>query len=77
MTSTSQDFYSLTAKLERFEERFAILTNENVGEFRWPIKNLPENVKIGDTVVLKVSTQQLENDEKYIHMRRLLEDLIN
>lgn len=76
-TPSPQDFFSLNATLNRFEERFAVLHNESIGEFRWPIKNLPENVKIGDTVVLKVSTQNSENEEKYENMRKLLEELIN
>lgn len=69
--------YTLTAKLERFEERFAVLSNETLGEFRWPIKNLPENLTAGDMVQLKVVTSKTEEEEKYERMRRLLEELIN
>lgn len=71
------DFFSLPAVLKRFEDRFAVLQNESVGEIKWPIKNLPENVQIGGTVTLKISTQKVEEDEKYARMRKLLEELIN
>lgn len=71
------DSYTLTGTLSRFEERFAVLSNETLGEFRWPIKNLPENLTAGDTVQLKVVTSKVEEEEKYERMRRLLEELIN
>lgn len=66
-----------TAKLERFEGAFAILSNETLGEFRWPAQNLPENIKIGEIVQLKIVTSKMEEEEKYERMRRLLEELIN
>lgn len=71
------DSYTLTAKLERFEAIFAVLSHEMLGEFRWPIKNLPENIKVGDVVELKAITSKIEEEEKYERMRRLLEELIN
>lgn len=69
--------FSLSVKLIRFDERFAVLGHEMLGEFKWPIKNLPENLKIGDMVILKVNTEKTEADEKYTRMRKLLEELIN
>ena len=82
------DRYKIEAKLMRFEERFAVLAvgggaiadasqTESQLEIRWPIKNLPENIRLGDTVYLKIKTQKMEEDEKYTRMRRLLEELIN
>lgn len=69
--------YSIGAKIERFEGQFAVLSNELIGEFRWPIKNLPDNIHLGDTVALNVTTDKIEEEEKYARMRRLLEELIN
>lgn len=75
--SASQNPYFLAAKLERFEERFAVLNSEVLGEFRWPIKNLPENVQAGETIELSVRTRGINEDEKLTRMRKLLEELIN
>lgn len=69
--------YSIAAKLERFEGAFAILRNETLGEFRWPVANLPAALKVGETVTLKIITSKQEEEEKYERMRRLLEELIN
>lgn len=71
------DFYSFPATLERFEERFAILKNETLGEFRWPLENFPKDSRVGDIIFLKMSTQKNEEEEKYARMRKLLEELIN
>lgn len=71
------DSYTLTAKLERFEGTLAVLSHEMLVEFRWPIKNLPENIKPGEMVQFKVVTSKTEEEEQYERMRRLLEELIN
>lgn len=69
--------YVLHAKFIRFEEQFAVLQHEALGEFKWPIKNLPDDVKIGDTVSIKISSPGAEKEEQYERMRKLLEELIN
>lgn len=74
--SPQDNSYTITAILERFEDRFAVLRNE-VGEFRWPIANLPQEIQIGQTVTLKVVNTSSENDEKLQRMRKVLEELIN
>lgn len=68
---------TLSAVLVRFEERFAVLRSEMTGELRWPISHLPDQLKIGDAVTLKISTSKTESEEQYARMRRLLEELIN
>jgi hypothetical protein len=72
-----QDSYSLPAKLERFEGEFAVLRNEIIGEFKWPTKKLPQQLQVGETVVIKINTAQIEKEEEYSKMRKLLEELIN
>jgi hypothetical protein len=69
--------FSITAKLERIEGEFAVLRNEAMGEFKWPLAKLPAGVKVGDTVTLKVNSSDVEKDEQYARMRKLLEELIN
>lgn len=75
--SPLSDYYSLKAVLERFSDSFAILRNEMLGEFRWPIANLPHDLKVGETVVLKIANMKSEEDEKFVRMRKLLAELIN
>ena len=77
MLPPSPDSFAVTATFVRYEERFGVLMNEALGEFRWPLKNLPEGVKVGDSVTLKIITPNTEQEEKYLRMRKLLEELIN
>lgn len=72
-----ESFTAITAILERFEDRFAVLRNEALGEFRWPITNLPQDLQVGQSVTLKAVNPKSENDEKLDRMRTLLEELIN
>ena len=73
----AKNLYALQLLLVRFEDRFAVLSHESAGEVRWPIKNLPDDVKPGDIVTLRVASPRAEEEEKYATMRKLLEDLIN
>lgn len=61
----------------RFQERNAILFNEQTGEINWPIKNLPEDVKPNDQVKLKLITESMELDEQVEALKKTLEELIN
>lgn len=72
-----QDSYSITAKLEKFEGEFAVLTNEVIGEFKWPIRKLPEGLNLGEEIVIKLNTKEIAQEEQYARMRKLLEELIN
>lgn len=72
----SQSQAELTFLLDRFEEQYAVLRNEVVGEIRWPIRQFPKEVKIGDELILQIASGQSET-EKYKIQRRLLEELIN
>ncbi|MFA6521393.1 MAG: DUF3006 family protein [Candidatus Gracilibacteria bacterium] len=81
VTSATIDANTLYSKLTRFEERYAVLVAEDGSEIRWPIKNLPDQIQIGDSVELKINTKKIAEaqveDEKYANMRKLLEELIN
>lgn len=68
--------FSLKARLERFEERYAILRGEGI-ELRWPIKQLPDNVNPGDEVTVMLKTKTILQDDEYRNMRKLLTELVN
>lgn len=72
-----EDLYTLKAVLQRFEGRKAILFSEILGEIAWPIRNLPDDVQVGDWVTLKISSSKTKTDEKLDKMRQLLEELVN
>ncbi len=67
----------IKATLESFEERYAILRTQDSQKIKWPIKNLPDSAKIGETITLKLTTAIDQTDLDYEHKRQLLEELIN
>lgn len=71
--------FSITCTVIRFEDRYAVLKNPdtNLREFFWPLSKLPENISVGDQIVLKVTNEQIEKEAEYERMRKLLEELVN
>ncbi|MBU1992835.1 MAG: hypothetical protein ABH856_03215 [Patescibacteria group bacterium] len=71
----NEDRFSLTFTLQSFEGRNAILQNSDptLGLMKWPITKLPEDIREGEEVTLKIA----DNEEDYLVKRRLLEELVN
>lgn len=69
--------HELPVKIERFENQFAILRNDMIGEFKWPANNLPFEAHGGDSLILNVHLQKNSEEGKYAEMRTMLEELIN
>jgi hypothetical protein len=73
----TENKYQITGILKGFQERCALIESEEGQIFNWPIKYLPENIKINDKVTLKLGSENTENNEKYQAMRDLLTELVN
>lgn len=61
----------------RFEERSAILYNEQTGEIKWPIKNLPDDLKPNDKAKIRIVSPAIEHAEQVEELKKTLEELIN
>jgi hypothetical protein len=62
-----------------FQNKFAILTNAIFGEIKWPIKKLPDNIEIGQTVTIGANQANQKSDEAKYHnqdIKNLLQELI-
>ncbi|MEK7523817.1 MAG: hypothetical protein AAB588_02180 [Patescibacteria group bacterium] len=83
MTPPSPVAATLTAKFARFEQQWGVLFSDFLGEFRWPSQNLPSSLQAGNIVYFEAKTElpsttaAQDEEQKYIQMRRLLEELIN
>jgi len=69
--------YNLEFTLSRFEERMAIIYNDIIGEIKWPIKNLPEDLQIDDNFTLKAISPESQEQEQVHALQQTLELLIN
>lgn len=62
----------------KFEDKYAILENKIYGKINWPIKKLPDEIKIGSTVFLSANLNAPEqNAETNLDIKKLLEEIIN
>ncbi len=68
---------ALIATLTRYDDRYGVFQNDTAPEFRWPIKNLPDDVKPGDSITFTAATQKNQEEKQYTRMRQLLEEMIN
>lgn len=48
--------FFLEAKVEKFEDKLAVLKTADNQLLKWPIKNLPEEIEIGSQVRISLST---------------------
>ena len=67
----------IQATLESFEERYAVLRTADNTTFNWPIKNLPDHAKVGDSLTVEINTEKDQTNLDYANKRKLLEELIN
>lgn len=71
------DNFTLEFTFKRYEERYAILGNDLTGEIKWPIVNLPEDVKPNDRVRLRLTCDSIEQQENLSNLKQILEELVN
>ena len=74
-----EDPFSLEFTVTSFQDKYAVLKNQSsdLKELFWPIRRLPENINVGDKIILKAVTIDHEKDAEYERMRKLLEELVN
>ncbi|MBU0597819.1 DUF3006 domain-containing protein [Patescibacteria group bacterium] len=65
--------HQLKVRVAKFEGKFAVLETNDKHEFRWPIKNLPDDVEEGADIRVKISTAKTESEER----ERLAQAVIN
>lgn len=63
--------------LKKFQDRNAVLYNESTGQIFWPIKKLPDNLEPGDTVTLRLVTEESLEQEHTEILKKVLEEIIN
>ena len=73
---TSQE-NSVWAHLEAFQEKNALFKTEEGQKILWPIKNLPENMRIGDRVRLNLATSGSLEEEREAVAKEVLNQLLN
>ncbi len=68
--------YSLSGTLDRIEEDKAVIRLDDGQEIFWAREKLPQNVKEGELVRIKLFTSDTESEEREKIARKLLEEIL-
>ena len=68
--------HHLTATIDRFEGKQAVLRTEDGQDLLWPITNLPEDAHEGTTVRLVLSTGKTDEEEREKTAKALLNEIL-
>lgn len=78
MDQTNQlaEVFSIEGKIEKFEDKMAVIKTADGQELRWPIKNLPEDIEVGSPVRLVLSTTQTIAEERDKIAKNILNQIL-
>ena len=68
--------YSITATIDRFEDKRAVLVTNDGQTLYWDIKNLPEDALAGTVVRLILATSKTEEEERAKLAKTLINEII-
>ena len=65
--------FEQSAKVEKFEDKLAVLVLEDGQKINWLIKNLPDDIEQGSQIRIVISSSGCQEDER----KKLAKELIN
>ena len=65
--------FEQSAKVEKFEDKLAVLVLEDGQKINWLIKNLPDDIEQGSQIRIVISSSGSQEDER----KKLAKELIN
>lgn len=68
--------YVITGIIDRFDGTHAIIVTQDKQTLLWPIKNLPDDIKEGEVVKLKLTTDKLETQNQEQAVKDLLNQIL-
>ncbi len=67
---------SISATIDRFEDKLAVLRLDDGQELVLPVVNLPSGVREGSRLILEVMTAEEDEAKRVERARQLLNDLL-
>lgn len=68
--------YDLNVIIKKFEGTFALIETEDHQLLKWPIKNLPDDVKEGISFRLAISTEKTDEESREKLARTVLNSIL-
>lgn len=63
--------------LDRFENKLAVIKTESGAEILWPISELPEELNAGSAVLLTLSNQADQEEQRQALAQAMLNEILN
>lgn len=71
-----KDRFYLAGKIDRFEEKMAVIVLAGGQNLLWPIKDLPEDAEAGAEVRLILSTAESDKQEREKTAKAILNEIL-
>ena len=68
--------HEIIGTIDRFDGTQAVIVTQDKQTLLWPIKNLPDDIKEGEVVKLKLSTDKLETKNQEQAVKNLLNQIL-
>ena len=68
--------YIIVGTIDRFEDTHAVIITFDNQTLLWPIKNLPDDIKEGEAVKLKLITDKTETQSQEQAVKNLLNQIL-
>lgn len=79
MTETIKNqgrLYEIKGKVEKFQDKVAVISTTDNQKLLWPIKNLPEDCQVGQEIRLTISTEKTDQAEREQLAKTLLNQIL-
>jgi len=75
-SSQNNERHYLSATIEKFQDKMAVLAIADGQKLSWPIKDLPDDCEIGQKIRLIFSTSQSDQVERQQIAKTLLNEIL-
>ena len=72
----SNDRHFMSGKIEKFEEKMAVIVSEDGQKLLWPIKDLPADCQAGSDVRIVLTTSSSDQEERERTSKTILNDIL-
>ena len=76
-TSTQPAEHIITGTIDRFDGVYAVIITQDKQTILWPIKNLPDGIKEGESIKLKLTADKLETENQEQAVKNLLNQIMS
>jgi len=73
----AQDSYHILGRVEKFEDKLAVIATADNQKIYWPIKNLPNDCEVGSEIRLVLTTAKTAEVERQLLAKTILNQVLS